>query len=109
MSLSSAESSVVFSRRMKFIQVWNNLRVNNDRMFSGVSYSFNLSSLRTTDAEDSHAVYTISLSLPIHKTAEKQEIRRSILSCSLGTVRGEEADEDGSDDGDDDDDGEEET
>ncbi|XP_050972422.1 ribonuclease P/MRP protein subunit POP5 [Labeo rohita] len=38
--------------------------------------------------------------------AEKQEIRRSILSCSLGTVRGEEADEDGSDD---DDDGEEET
>uniref|UniRef100_A0A671Q9Q4 POP5 homolog, ribonuclease P/MRP subunit n=1 Tax=Sinocyclocheilus anshuiensis TaxID=1608454 RepID=A0A671Q9Q4_9TELE len=36
--------------------------------------------------------------------AEKQEVRRAILSCSLSNVREEEADEDGSDD-----DGDEET
>ncbi|XP_051525961.1 ribonuclease P/MRP protein subunit POP5 [Myxocyprinus asiaticus] len=34
---------------------------------------------------------------------ERQEIRRAILSCSLGNIRGEKADEEGSDDDDDDD------
>uniref|UniRef100_A0A9J7ZT76 Ribonuclease P/MRP protein subunit POP5 n=1 Tax=Cyprinus carpio carpio TaxID=630221 RepID=A0A9J7ZT76_CYPCA len=42
--------------------------------------------------------------LPDCKTdAEKQEVRKAILSCSLSNVRDEEADEDGSDDDDDDD------
>lgn len=67
-----------------------------------LNYSFNPPSLRTTDVEVSHTVSTLSLSLPVHNTAEKQEVRRAILSCSLTNVREEEADEDGSDGGDED-------
>lgn len=63
-----------------------------------LNYYFNPPSLRTTDVEVSHTLYTLSLSLPVHNTAEKQEVRRAILSCSLTNVREEEADEDGSDD-----------
>lgn len=51
--------------------------------------------LSVSHVKDLH-IYTLS-----SLTAEKQHVRRAILSCSLGDVKGEEADdEEGSDDDD---------